>query len=91
MNKHFRLKEALKQRKKITGKFMSQQEFAEKIFPDHNPKTALYHVNMALNGHAYGRFSPDVVVKACKVLKCEPNFLFNYSPKKQINEQCKNK
>tara|TARA_R110002012_G_scaffold262232_2_gene444396 strand:+ start:1837 stop:2094 length:258 start_codon:yes stop_codon:yes gene_type:complete len=83
MNKHFKLKEALKERRTETGKFMSQQEFAKKLFPEHNPSTALYHVNMALNGHAYGRFTPEVIVKACKILKVEPNYLLNYKPKKQ--------
>lgn len=81
MNNHFKLKQALKEKKK-EGKFMSQKEFAIKLFPDHNPQTALYHVNMALNGHAYGRFTPDVIVKACKILKIEPNYLLNYQPKK---------
>jgi hypothetical protein len=84
MNKHFKLKEAMKERKIDTGKFMSQKEFAMRLFPHHNPSTALYHVNMALNGHAFGQFSPDVIVRACKILKVEPNFLLNYKPKKQI-------
>jgi len=84
MNKHFKLKEAIKERKHDTGKFMSQKEFAMRLFPNHNPSTALYHVNMALNGHAFGQFSPDVIVRACKILKVEPNFLLNYKPKKQI-------
>jgi len=88
---NFKLKEALKRHKKISGKFMSQREFAEKIFPEYNQKTALYHVNMALNGHAFGRFTPDVIVKLCKILKCDPNYLFNYKLKTDNNEQPKNK
>ena len=89
MNKHFKLKEAIKERKSETGRFMSQKEFATRLFPNHNPSTALYHVNMALNGHAFGQFSPDVIVRACKILKVEPNTLLNYKPKINLKKQTK--
>ena len=77
---NFRLRDALKKRKKLTGKFMSQKELAERLFPELNPKTALYHTNMALNGNAFGRFTPEKIVKCCKILKCEPNYLLDYQP-----------
>ena len=77
---NFKLREALKRRKKLTGKFMSQKELAERLFPELNSKTALYHTNMALNGNAFGRFTPEKIVKCCKILKCEPNFLLDYKP-----------
>lgn len=79
---NFKLRDALKKRKKLTGKFMSQKELAERLFPELNPKTALYHTNMALNGNAYGRFTPEKIVKCCKILKCEPNYLLDYQPQK---------
>ncbi len=77
---NFKLREALKKRKKLTGNSMTQLELAKKLFPELNEKTALYHTNMALNGNAFGRFTPEKIVKCCKILKCEPNFLLDYQP-----------
>jgi hypothetical protein len=77
---NFKLKDALKKHNESTGKNMSQLELSKKLFPDHNPKTALYHVSMASNGHAFGRFTPDIITKTCEILDCDPNFLFNHKP-----------
>lgn len=82
---NFKLKEALKRKNEMTGEFMSQLEFSKLLFQDHNPKTALYHTSMACNGHAFGRFTPEVIIKACEILECDPNFLFNYKPIKTEN------
>ncbi len=82
---HFKLKEALIQYKEKTGKFMTQLEFSELLFTEHNPKTALYHVSMASNGHAFGRFTPEKIVQACEILQCDPNFLFNFNNQKRKN------
>ena len=79
---HFKLKQALKKRNVDSDKKMTQKELASKLFKDHNIKTALYHVNMASNGHAFGRFTPDKIVELCKLLKCDPNYLFNYKSEK---------
>jgi hypothetical protein len=83
---NFKLKEALKRRNELNKDFMSQQEFAVRLFENHNPKTALYHVSMASNGHAFGRFTPDKILKTCEILECEPNFLFNYQTKTDNND-----
>lgn len=88
---NFRLRDALKKRKKLTGKFMSQKELAERLFPELNPKTALYHTNMALNGNAFGRFTPEKIVKCCKILKCDPNYLLDYQPQKTKTNGTTNK
>jgi len=78
---NFKLKDALKKHNSEKGNKMSQLELSKKIFPDHNPKTALYHVSMASNGHAFGRFTPEIIKRTCDILDCDPNFLFDYKPK----------
>lgn len=84
--KNFKLKQALIRREAITGEKMSQTDLAKKLFKGENVKTAIYHINMACNGHRFGRFTPEKIIKACEILKCDPNYLFNFKTKNNESE-----
>ncbi len=77
MSGKLKLKEAIKQHEQLTGVKVSQHELCELV--EGKSKSSRYVTLSRLVTGKAKNISPDVVIKLCEKLKCDPNYLFGWN------------